>query len=119
MEFVSLACGAFSKGSYTANREICDRVVKEMHDYCDRYGKRPETLILGWGTYLTLCITVSEFRGHTKVGQVIKLTEFEGCKIVIDPSYEFLVASIGGDDTWETAIHAFFESKKINRAAHE
>lgn len=83
---------------YKPDLEIPNRVLQELNDFTRQYGKRPEFLILGYGTYIGLCLTISDFNHHPNI---VWQDNFRGVPIVVDPGYEYRVAT-----TWNNPAQA-------------
>lgn len=105
------------RGEYTANPEVVDRVRQEVDAFVNRTGTTPAYLLLGYGTYFSLCITMTEYihayNSQRAPYMVEKLNYFDAIPILIDSGYEFRVSCIGRKNPFEDAVDIYFESKKL------
>lgn len=103
------------KGKYTANPEIADRILEELANYIHQRHRNPAYLLLGFGTYFSLCITVSkqrhQYNNYCTSGMVEELTHFQGIPILIDSGYEFRVSCIGEVNPFQDAVNTYFENR--------
>jgi hypothetical protein len=99
------------KYSYEANPEIPDRANQEIHDYRTHYGDSPKSLLVGYGTYLCLCF-VATSRQLPRCQYAIKITDWQGIPLVIDPGYEFRVTAIGNGDLFDQACRYFEQNQR-------
>lgn len=80
---------------------VCDEVANFLRDN----QSLPNTLILGYGTYLALSLTIAKQSGYDKPP---RLDKYANCKIIVDPDHEFRVTAIGSfpNDAWMQAVNA-------------
>lgn len=106
----------YQQYDFAACEEIYQRAIDYVSDFYRQNGCRPK-LILGWGTYLSICIIESRF-GDTNPqyqARLIKPRVFNNCEIVIDPGYEFRIQATGrnNQDLFQVAVDALFKSKQV------
>lgn len=107
----------FSPGPYTSvkgygvkpdvelPRVISDKITA-LYNWT---GTQPKLLLLGYGTYLTLCVTTRHIREMgliTAPTPVPRLTVFRDIPIVIDPTIEFRIEVLQYNDPWDDASRA-------------
>lgn len=83
--------------------EVVQKVYDSIDQFYNLYGNRPKKILLGYGTYLVLIEHLS--KGVT-APSTIKSSEFMGCKIIIDPGYEFRVTPLYLGNDYDQAIQS-------------
>lgn len=82
-----------------------DLVIAVITDYTKKNLERPRELILGYGTYIALCFTLSEHQGYVELQKVSK---FAGCEIIVNRETEFeaIAAKSSPPSSWNAALSA-------------
>lgn len=94
---------------YSINPEIYQQIVKAVDESMCLTGIKPYGLLLGYGTYFSLCLTLSQKWGAT---ELLKPVEFQGMRIIIDPGYEHRIRIVVFENAWEEAFEAFSANVK-------
>lgn len=96
-------------------KEIYERLRNQIYEFYKVNGVRPK-LILGYGTYLSLCLIETKFALPDPAisNRILEIEEFEGCPITIDPAYEFRIQLVSrtNQNNWNAAIDAFIKSDR-------
>jgi hypothetical protein len=111
MDSKNFIVGEVQTFGYTVDPNILDQVYKTVSDFQNEYGKRPSYLLLGYGTYLGLCLAFTTRQITYNKGYINKIVEFAGIPIQIDPACEYRIQTIYSKDVWEESIKALASHK--------
>jgi hypothetical protein len=112
MDSKNFIVGEVQTFGYTVDPNILDQVYKTVSDFQNEYGKRPSYLLLGYGTYLGLCLAFSNRQNVYNLGRINRIAEFAGVPIQIDPACEYRIQTIYSKDAWEESIKALASRQK-------
>jgi len=97
---------------YTIDPNILNKVYNVICDFQNKYGKKPSYLLLGYGTYIGLCLAFSNRQNVYNLGRINRIAEFAGVPIQIDPACEYRIQTIYSKDAWEESIKALASRQK-------
>jgi hypothetical protein len=98
---------------YKTDAASVEKTYKAIADHVERFGRNPGSLILGFGSYMSLCLTLTErWYGVSAGSSVVFLMEFEGIPITIDPGYEYRITPTRAGSVEEQAVWSILQHKK-------
>jgi len=104
----NLASDIFARGNYKVDKAIEKQIHDAVFAFNNRYGKYPSSLLLGWGTYLVVCLNAAADRGWSVRDLPMQMTSYGGIDLLIDPSEEFKVACCLPETPWASAVQYSF-----------